>query len=120
MTINIAVFSLIVGVISILFAIFWLVKIRKSPSGTKEMLEINQAVDIGSRAYLKRQYQVIGLVGFIIFFILRSIKIKIGKVRKKGERERKSISQKKSKRVKGSIEEGRISVLTGVGGWKIK
>ena len=70
MTINIAVFSLIVGVISILFAIFWLVKIRKSPSGTKEMLEINQAVDIGSRAYLKRQYQVIGLVGFIIFFIL--------------------------------------------------
>lgn len=59
-------FALLTGTISILTA-GWLVwKISRSPSGDEKMKEIAQAIQVGAKAYLNRQYRTIAIVAVVV------------------------------------------------------
>ena len=55
---------------ALLFALLLSRKVMACPEGTKEMVEIAQAVRDGAMAYLRRQYLVVGVVFVVIFGIL--------------------------------------------------
>lgn len=67
-------FSQYVTIIGSLFALAFTVyltkKILKNKEGTSEMVEIANAIRIGAKAYLKRQYKGVGLFFGIVFIIL--------------------------------------------------
>ena len=64
--------SYIIGtaIIGILFAIWARAKVKKEPAGDEKMREIARAIEDGSRAYLKRQYRVVGIVALIVTLLL--------------------------------------------------
>jgi K(+)-stimulated pyrophosphate-energized sodium pump len=59
-----------ISLISFLFTLFLILKIKKAPSGTGKMVELSLAIREGAKAYLKRQYQAIFLVAIFLFLIL--------------------------------------------------
>lgn len=63
-------FPIVVSFLAILFSLFTMQRINKAPSGSGKMIEISQAIREGAKAYLKRQYQTIGVVAIFLFFIL--------------------------------------------------
>jgi len=56
------------AILALLFAYFFYKQIIKHPEGTDRMKEIAEAVRIGAKAYLKRQYVVVA-----IFFVITSL-----------------------------------------------
>jgi len=62
--------SIIVSFLAIAFAFFLAKKIKDLPSGSGKMVEISQAIREGAKAYLKRQYQTIGIVAILLFAAL--------------------------------------------------
>lgn len=56
--------------ISILYTIYLISWLRRQPAGDKKMVEISRAIQVGSSAYLNRQYKTVGIVALIIFFII--------------------------------------------------
>jgi len=62
--------SLIVSLFAVIFTFFLIRKIKKAPSGSGKMIEIQQAIKEGAVAFLKRQYKAIGLVSVFLFLIL--------------------------------------------------
>jgi K(+)-stimulated pyrophosphate-energized sodium pump len=58
------------------FAWYLAISIMKKDEGTDKMKEIAEAVRIGARAYLKRQYMGIALFFFVMFFILLYLSFK--------------------------------------------
>lgn len=58
------------SVLALSFAFYLAIIILRQPEGTDRMKEIAQAVRIGARAYLKRQYLGVSLFFFVVFFIL--------------------------------------------------
>jgi len=60
------------GVLAILYGIFTIRVILSASRGTDRMIDIANAIQEGAKAYLNRQYQTIGMVGVVIFFILGS------------------------------------------------
>ncbi|MEX1013176.1 MAG: sodium-translocating pyrophosphatase [Waddliaceae bacterium] len=58
------------GLIAILYGIYMTRSILSLPTGTEEMNKIAGAIQEGARAYLNRQYQVITIVGAVVFVIL--------------------------------------------------
>ncbi len=58
------------SVLALSFAFYLAVSILKSDQGTDKMREIAQAVRIGARAYLKRQYLGVSLFFAVVFVIL--------------------------------------------------
>src|SRR3990167_3482061 len=44
--------------------------VLKRPAGSERMREIMTAIQQGARAYLNRQYQVIGVIAVVLFLIL--------------------------------------------------
>ncbi len=59
-----------VSIFTLGFVYFLVNQIKKSPSGTGEMIEISQGIKKGAVSYLKRQYKTIGIVAVILFVIL--------------------------------------------------
>ncbi len=58
----------VAAVLALLFAYLFYRQIMKVPEGTDKMKEIAQAVKVGAKAYLKRQYTVVA-----IFFVVTSL-----------------------------------------------
>ncbi len=56
------------AIAALLFAYLFYRQIMKKPEGTERMIEIAQAVRIGAKAYLRRQYTVVA-----IFFVVASL-----------------------------------------------
>src|SRR5512146_1480920 len=58
------------GVLAIVYGIWATQSVMSADPGSKKMQEISAAVREGARAYLKRQYTTIGMVGVVIFAII--------------------------------------------------
>ena len=58
------------GIIAILYSYLVSKQILSASSGNKKMQEIANAIQVGARAYLNRQYRTIAAVGAIIFVII--------------------------------------------------
>ncbi|MFA5249904.1 MAG: sodium/proton-translocating pyrophosphatase, partial [Parachlamydiales bacterium] len=63
-------FLIFSGLAAIAFGIYLIYFVLSASSGTKEMQKIAGAIQIGANAYMKRQYNVIALVGIVIFLFL--------------------------------------------------
>jgi K(+)-stimulated pyrophosphate-energized sodium pump len=63
-------FAISASLISIISAFIIRAGIAKKPRGNEKMIEISQAIEIGSKAYLKRQYKTISVVAIIIAVLL--------------------------------------------------
>ena len=70
MTLNLLWLAPVSSVLAILFAAYLTYKILKEPRGTKEMIEIQDAIGEGAQAYIKRQYGVVGIFFAVVFAIL--------------------------------------------------
>ncbi len=58
------------GVVAILYGVLLIRSILSLSTGTPKMQQIAAAIQEGARAYLNRQYQVIAIVGVVIFAFL--------------------------------------------------
>ncbi|SVD06143.1 uncharacterized protein METZ01_LOCUS358997, partial [marine metagenome] len=58
------------GFLALLYGYITRKQILNSESGNKKMKEVAEAIQIGARAYLNRQYKTIFLVGLVILFII--------------------------------------------------
>lgn len=67
---NIITLSTGAGILAVIYGIFQSVRILKQPKGTSDMITIADAISEGARAYLKRQYQVIAIIAFVLALIL--------------------------------------------------
>ena len=63
-------FSVICGVVALIYAIFTSRSVLNSDPGSKKMQEISNAIQEGAYAYLNRQYRTILLVGIVIFIVI--------------------------------------------------
>ena len=63
-------FSVICGVVALIYGIFTSRSVINSDPGSKKMQEISNAIKEGAYAYLNRQYRTILLVGIVIFIII--------------------------------------------------
>ena len=63
-------FAIVCGFIALLYSIWAVRSVLSESAGNERMQEISEAVRIGAKAYLNRQYLTIGAVGVVIFIIL--------------------------------------------------
>ncbi|MFA4906375.1 MAG: sodium-translocating pyrophosphatase [Candidatus Margulisiibacteriota bacterium] len=49
------------ALIALLYGVFLAFKVLRAPQGTKKMIEVSKAIQIGSSAYLARQFKVMGI-----------------------------------------------------------
>jgi K(+)-stimulated pyrophosphate-energized sodium pump len=63
-------FVLCSGVFALLYGLFTIRSVLALSQGNEQMQKIAAAIQEGARAYLNRQYTVIGLVGIVIFALL--------------------------------------------------
>ena len=59
-----------VGVLAVVYSYFLSKQITSSSPGNKKMQEIAEAIQIGAKAYLNRQYKTIAIVGVIVLIII--------------------------------------------------
>ena len=59
-----------IGLIAVAYSYLLSTQILSSSTGNSKMQEIAQAIQIGAKAYLKRQYITIAVVGFIVLVIV--------------------------------------------------
>ncbi|MCU0641372.1 MAG: sodium-translocating pyrophosphatase [Candidatus Margulisbacteria bacterium] len=62
--------SLLAGLLGVLFAVYLFRKIMQVPAGTEKMKEIAGLINEGAMAYLNRQYRVVLLFILFIFLVL--------------------------------------------------
>ncbi len=62
--------SWIGSIVALIFVGYLVFYLNKKSDGTQEMVEISKAIQDGAKAYLKRQYMVVGFVFLGIFLIL--------------------------------------------------
>ena len=60
----------LVGVLAVVYSYFLSKQIISSSTGNKKMQEIAEAIQIGAKAYLNRQYKTIAIVGVIVLIII--------------------------------------------------
>ena len=58
------------GFLALLYAYITRKQILNSESGNKKMKEVAEAIQIGARAYLNRQYKTISIVGLVVLIII--------------------------------------------------
>jgi K(+)-stimulated pyrophosphate-energized sodium pump len=64
------IISLLAGVLSIVYALFLSYRVLSHERGDKKMNDISDAIAEGAAAYMKRQYAVVAVIGFVIAAIL--------------------------------------------------
>ena len=67
---NILYLIILAGFLAILYGYLVSKQILSSHPGNSKMQEIANAIQVGARAYLNRQYKTIAIVGIIILFII--------------------------------------------------
>ena len=70
MNLNLLALAPICSVFAILFSVYLIYKILKEPRGDASMIEIQDAISVGSNAYIKRQYRVVIIFFAVVFLIL--------------------------------------------------
>lgn len=63
-------FTPVISVIALILAGYFVAHVKKYDEGTAEMREIAEAIRIGARAYIKRQYFVVALFFVVMFVVL--------------------------------------------------
>ncbi len=58
------------ALIALIYGVIAIRSIVKLPSGNDKMQEIAKAIQTGAKAFLNRQYQTIGIVALILFFVI--------------------------------------------------
>ena len=67
---QIFIFSIISGIIALLYGFLTAKQVLNMPAGSNKMKEIAGAIQEGASAYLKRQYFTISVVGIAIFIFI--------------------------------------------------
>ena len=62
--------ALACAIVGILYGVISASWIMKQPAGNDRMREIAQAVQVGAKAYLNRQYTFIAIAGIVLFIII--------------------------------------------------
>ncbi len=57
-------------IIALIFAVYFLLDLKKKDSGTPEMRRISDAIETGAMAYLRRQYKTIGIISVIVAILI--------------------------------------------------
>lgn len=57
-------------IIALIFAVYFLLDLKKKDSGTPEMRKISDAIETGAMAYLRRQYKTIGIISVIVAILI--------------------------------------------------
>lgn len=74
-------YTLVIGVIALLFSLFEAYIILKKPEGTKKMQDISNAIKAGSKAYLNRQLKTIVVfavvLGILFIFLPSGVEIAV-------------------------------------------
>ena len=65
--INILNYIIAAGLLAIIYGYITGRQILSASPGNKKMQEIAEAIQVGAKAYLNRQYKTIAIVGVIIF-----------------------------------------------------
>ena len=63
-------FPLVAGILSLLFAFYFILSVLKKDKGSPKMQEISQSIKEGAMAYLKREYKAIAIFTIIISALL--------------------------------------------------
>ena len=67
---TILVLAMAASIIAVLYGMISITWINSQSPGSDKMKEISDAIAEGAKAYLNRQYQTIGMVGFVLFVII--------------------------------------------------
>ena len=67
---EILIYTILAGLLSILYGYITGKQILNSSPGNKKMQEIASAIQIGAKAYLNRQYKTIAVVGMVVLVII--------------------------------------------------
>ena len=67
---TILIYTILAGLLSIVYGFFTGKSILSSSAGNAKMQEIASAIQIGAKAYLNRQYKTIAIVGVIVLVIV--------------------------------------------------
>ena len=67
---SIVYFAIFTAIFSIIFALYLSARVKKEPEGDEKMKEIAEAIREGSRAFLKRQFKAIFIVGVLVAIVL--------------------------------------------------
>ncbi|HEX7325971.1 MAG TPA: sodium-translocating pyrophosphatase [Rhodanobacteraceae bacterium] len=67
---NIVWIALACAIVAILYGIVSAAWIMKQPAGNERMQQIAQAVQVGAKAYLNRQYSFIAIAGIVLFLLI--------------------------------------------------
>jgi len=63
-------FSIVSSLIAIIFALGLVWKVLRAPSGDAKMKEIAEAIQIGAKAYLSRQYKTVAAVAVVVAVLI--------------------------------------------------
>jgi K(+)-stimulated pyrophosphate-energized sodium pump len=67
---NFVILAIYAAFLAIVYSAYQIYKILKLPTGTASMVSISDAIAEGARAYLARQYKVIGVIAIFISIVL--------------------------------------------------